>query len=184
MNATSASPVPESIRFAPSRATADISAAVTGATLAELRRSFILLEHDRTQGALLTVLRLESAELPTTRANLRHLGFHPDASPARSSISWRRYVSSDDIGATCNALGATFGGEILFDLGARFTEPGVPPIAATELAPYWTGRFVLHVGGSRRAIVFDRTASSEAITHAFDAQRAAYMNRDFVSPSE
>jgi hypothetical protein len=183
----SASPVPEPSRLAaPLRLVGPRRApvAVFGSSYNDVRQSLILIEHERETGALLALLRIEPAEHPSTRDVLRRLGFHPNASPERWSISWRRHVGPNDLHVACRSVFDALGDEAVLAIGASFAPRGSRPLCVSRLPTFWPGRFLLHVGGTRRCVLFGASVDEHALSLVFDAEHDAYFAHDFVPATE
>ncbi len=183
-HAQPSSPVPEPSDVALTLRGVHETGTVSKSTYNELRRSAVLVEYDPEQGALLALLRFDGAERATTRDVLRRLGFRPNASPEQWSISWRRSVSRDELAAACRALWNALGNDVVLDLGARFAIRDFDPDYTSRLPAFWLGRFVLHVEGTSRCVVFDSAADPHDLARTFNAERAAYYANDFVPATE
>jgi hypothetical protein len=146
----------------------------------DVRDHFVLVRHDPAEGAMRVLLRVDGAESPTTRAKLEKLGFVPTAS--RVSVSLKRPVSSGQLGDACKSIRNALGDEALFDLGASFD--GAPASILREAPRSWGGRFLLHVGGTRRCVVFDASADDRELMSVIAAARDDYWANDFHPATE
>ncbi len=77
----------------------------------------------------------------------------------------------------------SLGDDVVLDIGASFAVGGAP-LSTTELPTFWPGRFVLHVGGTRRCVVFDAHVDPRELARFFNAERDAYFANDFVPATE
>jgi hypothetical protein len=157
---------------------------IARATYNDVRSRYVLVEHRREQGLLAALLRFENTERPTTRDRLRQLGFEPNASPERSSISWRRRVSEDELATVCDRLREALGDAAVLDLGGDFAESGYEVLCLTKLPTFWSGRFLLHVGGTRRCVIFDAEVDERDFARVFDGGRDEYYAYDFRPATE
>lgn len=163
----------------------DSSITIEPLTYAELRRRFVVVDHDATDGILRVLLRLEDCERSTTRHVLEGLGFEPSAGPPDRSIGWIARIDADKLEALSTRLVEALGGrmDVVLDVGACFAFHGreATLVAETEalLPAFWPGRFLLHVGGTRRCIIFDRGAAPAEVARVFVTERDAYEHDDF-----
>lgn len=150
----------------------------------EVHRRYVVVSYEREVGALHAMLRSEGSEHPATRGRLRQLGFVPNASPEARSISWRRDVDEDELPSIGDPLLAATEESALFDVGARFESSGHEAVGRLPLPAFWHGRFLVHVGGTRRSIVFDRGVDEHELARLFDEGRADYFEHEFHAASE
>jgi hypothetical protein len=145
----------------------------------ELRRRIILVEHDPDPSALKILLRI--AEDTTTHVKLRALGFDPTSAPDASAISWRKPVPEGELESVGRALVAALGRDsVVLDLGAHFGE------ASVQLDPprWWSGKLLLHVGGTTRCVVFDEGVPLTDLDRMVVSQRRAYEEQEYHPPTE
>jgi hypothetical protein len=150
----------------------------------DLRMRYVLVERRPEDDAVVLTLRLDGAEQPDARDRLRRLGFEPNASPVRSAISWRRRLADAERGPLCTALREALGDAVVLDLGASFADHGSDAFAHAKRAGDWSGRCLVHVGGTRRGVVFAREAEADEFARAFDASRQDWFDRDFRPATE
>jgi len=146
----------------------------------QIRRENVLLSHDPQRSSLHALLSVEDQGRTETGRVLERLGFRPEG----SRISWVRRLRGDELGATCTRVANELGDSALWDLGRVFTNRCDPlPVTHDHLPTCWNGRFVLHVRGTPRCLVFDRAAEDGEIHRLYEAEDLAYMNQEF-NPSE
>jgi hypothetical protein len=152
----------------------------------DVRARYVLVEHrhERDEDALVITLRLDHAERSGTRDELRCLGFEPNASPARSAITWRRPLRGTNLARLGAFLRETLGDEVALDLGATFVDDGRDALADATPADGWPGRRILHVGGTRRCVVFAADVDPADLARAFDESRDDYFANDFHPATE
>lgn len=151
----------------------------------DIRRRHVLIHHDARDGALSALLRFDGAEVAETRRTLRELGFHPNASPAHAPVSFFRRVSDEELRGIGVRLHEALGDLALLDIGATFTEFAHRPRERMARAVEgWPGRFILHVGGTRRCVVFDSDASDAELSRLIVSAREEYYTHDFHPATE
>lgn len=151
----------------------------------DIRRRHVLIQQDARDGALSALLRFDGAEVTDTRRALRELGFHPNASPAHAPVSYYRRISDEELGAMGARLHEALGDLAVLDVGATFTDVAHRPRERMARAvDWWPGRFVLHVGGTRRCVVFDSDASEAELSRLIVSAREEYYAHDFHPATE
>ena len=143
----------------------------------------MLLEY-APNGTVLALLRFDGTDEQGTRQCLRGLLFQPNASPAHAPISLKRDVSIRELGTVCAQLHEMLGGAALLDMGASFFDDGRAALRNAKSATFWPGRFLVHVGGTRRCVVFDPDVDEGALAQVFSMARDDYYETDFQPATE
>ena len=119
--------------------------APTNLPYSETRQKHVLVRREPARGVVAILLR--PAEPAATHDTLRALGYAPEFAADVHGSTW-----IGDLDGDLARLHEALGSAALFDLGPVFHD-----VADTlEAAPAgWPGRFVLHVGGTQRCIVFE-----------------------------
>ncbi len=164
-------------------AIAAIEPAVSRSPYREVRGRYVVVDYRREEGALIVLLRFEGAEGAATRDVLRRLGFEANGSSTRTAISWRRSTSPDELRSVCDSLREALRDCALFDLGASFAAGG-DALMGRELPTFWRGRFLLHIGGTGRCVLFEALADRGALAREVDAGCADYFANDFRPATE
>jgi hypothetical protein len=150
----------------------------------EIRDRYVLVRHDPEEAALHVLLRFDAAEDAALREKLRELDFYPSASPAHASVGWLKHVATPDVAATCARLSKALGDVAVLDLGGTFTDDADDWIQRIDGASYWDGKFLLHVGGTRRCVVFDANVDAQDLARTVAAARDDYDAHDFHPATE
>jgi hypothetical protein len=150
----------------------------------QVRRDRVLIRYAADEAAVHVLLRFEGSEEPTTRGKLLALGFAPAASPAERSVSWKRYVEQPELMHVCARLNEAFGKAAVLDLGAPFVDPARTSLRRAREANYWRGAFLVHVGGTRRCVVFDAGADEATLNRLLHVSCEQYFACDFHAASE
>lgn len=148
----------------------------------DVRDRFVLVRHSPEEGAMRVLLRVEGAERPTTRTKLQELGFAPTVS--RASVSLKRPVSKAQLGEACKSVRDALGDEALFDLGTSFEAAPSKSMLLREAPRDWAGKFLVHVGGTRRCVVFDAGADAPELMRVIASARDDYWANDFHPGTE
>lgn len=155
------------------------------ARYSEIRAQHVLVQHDAQGGALTALLRFDGVEVADTRHRLRTLGFQPSASPMRAPVSFRRQVSNGELRAMGVRLNEVLGELPLLDLGATFSDDAARPSQRTAgTIAWWPGQFLLHIGGTRRCLVFAPTAHDADLVALILRAREHYFAHDFQPVTE
>jgi hypothetical protein len=143
-----------------------------------------IAEYRPDESALVVLLPVEETEVPGPRKQLRELGFEPNASPPRSTLSWRRRVTAAELGALADSLRRVLGSAVVLDLGASFSPRGDQALANLGVPDYWHGLVLAHVGGTRRCVLFDAGVDRHDLARRFDEAREEYFAEDFHPATE
>ncbi|MDF2698039.1 MAG: hypothetical protein K0S65_6422, partial [Labilithrix sp.] len=157
---------------------------VTTAHENEIRRSCVLVRRGPEDGTVSVLLRFAGADEQTTRERLLALGFHPNASPLRTAVSWRRAVSERMLPELYARLREALGDAAVLDLGAPFADTARAALRRAREAHDWCGHFLVHIGGTRRCAVFDSRTAEAELERSLSAAREEYFMRDFRAASE
>lgn len=149
----------------------------------ELRRRYVLIEYDP-NGALCALLRFGGVDEHRTRHCLRELLFQPNASPARAPISLKRDVSGHELGMVCAQLREALGEAAVLDMGASFSDDGRAALRNAKSATFWPGSFLVHVGGTRRCVVFEADVDERALAQILSRTRDDYYQTEFRPVTE
>lgn len=152
-----------------------------GTSYGDVRHSHILLNYESSPSALHALLRVDGSESQSTREKLKALGFHPAASPDRSSISWRLYVSPNELDEASARICSALGPDVVLDLGAAFQDR-LP--RTTRETTWWPGRFLVEVGGTQRCVVFDRSIDEGDVAEAITSEREDYFDNELMPATE
>jgi hypothetical protein len=147
---------------------------LTTLRLADIRKDTSLLSLDEEHSMLHVLLPVAQVDAADAGRPLEQLGFRR----AGSNISWMRRLHSDELGQLeqlASRVQRELGGALLLDLGAVFTNKASPqPVRAAELPPWWHGKFLIHVRGTPRCLVFDGKAQDSDVRRVYDLECARH----------
>jgi hypothetical protein len=153
-------------------------------TYHDVRAHLAIAEVRPDENALVILLPVEDNDVPGPRDQLRQLGFEPNASPPRSTLSWRRQVTAAELAPLAESLRRVLGNTVVLDLGASFTDNGEQALATLRVPDYWHGRMLAHVGGTRRCVLFEPGVDRKDLARRFDDAREEYFAEDFHPATE
>ncbi len=148
----------------------------------EVRRRAALVEFDREHERLRVLLPYETSGDEGLRERLMAIGLRPSASPASRSVSFACAASDHDVDARLRRVHSALGSVGVLSVGACFDPPSVT--TCMHGVHGWPGHRLLHVGGTRRCLVFDGNVADSQLDASWRAARLAYESTDFRSATE
>jgi len=140
---------------------------------AEARQHHALVRRETARGLVAVLLR--PGEPATTIDALRAIGFRPEFPTDLTASTW-----VGDLGHDLARLHDALGPDSLFDLGPVFHDVSDTLARAPER---WPGRFVLHVGGTQRCLVFE-DAGRRDLEPIVQREIADYFVREWTPATE